>query len=63
MFSVSAGKIMVAPKQQKPNNTKEVKGRSMIFFGDSLTAGYGLGTSLAFPDYPGEARLSRLGYG
>ena len=39
------------PKQQKEQEQKEVKkNKSMIFFGDSLTAGYGLDEpSLAFP--------------
>jgi len=53
------------PKQQQEEQKKEVKkNKSMIFFGDSLTAGYGLDEpSLAFPGLI-QAKLdsANLGY-
>jgi len=53
------------PKQQQVEQQKEVKkSKSMIFFGDSLTAGYGLDEpSLAFPGLI-QAKLdsANLGY-
>jgi acyl-CoA thioesterase-1 len=52
------------PKQQQVEKQKEVKkARSMIFFGDSLTAGYGLDEpSLAFPGII-QAMLDSAGFG
>jgi len=66
IFSVSCRENKTdKPKQQQEEEQKEVKkNKSMIFFGDSLTAGYGLDEpSLAFPGLL-QAKLdsANLGY-
>ena len=66
IFSVSCRENKTdKPKQQQEEEQKEVKkNKSMIFFGDSLTAGYGLDEpSLAFPGLI-QAKLdsANLGY-